>query len=395
MEANFTEDGNETDFDNATIHIETWNETDSDNVTSLETDLNETGGFAEQNDTDPYIYFEFNETGGEDLLVEQNNTLHDDATLNDTARVLILPEPLDELSNQTSVNDPRKLVVPSEELPLDELNQTGFASEELEELQNQTDFSDTRDLVEPVSSEELALDELNNQTHFSDRGDASEELLLDELNQTDFGDSRALASASEEMLLDELNNTQDAFGIASEELLVDELNNTHTPNLVVPRGDAFGVASEELLLDELDNHTDVRDGFNDTLRLPTLPDESNSSSVSFKAGDTVTLNDTSGLMMGSEEMFEGASEEIFGLNETETVASNETDFAFPPKKQQLCFDVPAAPKKQTEVVCSSKASSPIPLPRAWMLMNNLNPDTDLCKTWKPAVGSKSIGCVNT
>jgi len=78
--------------------------------------------------------------------------------------------------------------------------------------------------------------------------------------------------------------------------------------------------------------------------------------------------------------------------ESDSGIMNETAFQFVPT---LCFDVPIVPKNQTEVVCSSKTSTPVPLPRAWVIMNNLNPDAaDPCKTWKPAVGSRSISCVN-
>lgn len=60
----------------------------------------------------------------------------------------------------------------------------------------------------------------------------------------------------------------------------------------------------------------------------------------------------------------------------------------------VCFNAFAPSGPRVERACSSKASTPPPLPRSWMLMNRLNPDNaDTCKLFKPATGTKSIDCI--
>jgi len=116
-------------------------------------------------------------------------------------------------------------------------------------------------------------------------------------------------------------------------------------------------------------------------------------STTFREMPIVPLDNKTGLsgLEGSQEIAsqEGISEEDRDLAWMQEEDMNKT------KKLSFCFDVPSVPKNISEVVCSSRASTLIPLPRAWLLLNNLNPDAaDACKTWKPAVGFKSVECIN-
>jgi len=182
-------------------------------------------------------------------------------------------------------------------------------------------------------------------------------------------------------LHDDSQSPETGSNIAFRQVAVNNNNSASTP-LIIPLDNEFNntesqedfASSQEsqptpvvIPLDNDFNNTASQEDFNDT-----QADNLN----------VVALNDTQ-----ANADFEASSSE-------ESSESSEEAFVAPKAKKQ-CFDVPAAPKNKTEILCSSKASTPVALPRAWLLMNNLNPDVGPpCKTWKPAVGTKSISCVN-
>jgi hypothetical protein len=174
------------------------------------------------------------------------------------------------------------------------------------------------------------------------------------------------------------NNSESDELSSSEEADLSELNNTLQADALSEETDGFQWRG-------VNNSNSSSFGSNgSTLLIVPLESEFNTTEQeSQEALETANLNIVNLIATQSQE---GSSEEDMSWIESSSEESR------PPK---LCFNVPLAPKNRTEVVCSSKASTPPALPRAWLLMNNLNPDTPAaCATWKPAVGSKSIGCVN-
>jgi len=261
--------------------------------------------------------------------------------------------------------------------------------------------------VKTASSNETDTDTNSTNTTETDSDETSSERdsteSVEESNSTD--------TAGDEPLIEENNtlsndaNSPETDSNETDNLHVVSLDNNTTSDLSSSEADLNDTTSSSENSDssQLNNTSEeANDINNDTLRI-------------------VDLNET-----GSGELedvsSEGVSEEGLASEEGNETTTNATGMMTPPstgnatssgnattstgnattsgnattaQKHQLCFDVPAAPKNRTDVACSSKKSTPIALPRAWMLMNNLNPDTaDVCKSWKPAVGSKSVGCVN-
>jgi len=135
----------------------------------------------------------------------------------------------------------------------------------------------------------------------------------------------------------------------------------------------------------------------------TLHDDSQSpeSNFAFRQvslnNDTQLITPTPAIISLDDDFNNTASQESQEdvLNDVESSEEGSAEAFVAPKRKKQCFDVPAAPKNKTEILCSSKKSTPVALPRAWLLMNNLDPDAGPpCKNWKPATGTRSISCVN-
>jgi len=96
----------------------------------------------------------------------------------------------------------------------------------------------------------------------------------------------------------------------------------------------------------------------------------------------------------SESSEEGSSETVVTTTITNvtnvTIVQKQLILSPPPA---VCF-VSYASTQRMETACSSQASSPAPLPRDWLLMNNLNPDNaNVCNLFVPANGTVTSNCV--
>jgi len=79
--------------------------------------------------------------------------------------------------------------------------------------------------------------------------------------------------------------------------------------------------------------------------------------------------------------------------------SEELPIQLPPalpifNSSRVCFDAFAPSGPRAETACSSGRSTPPPIPREWLLMNNLKPENaNTCSLFRPATGSAAFDCV--
>jgi len=277
---------------------------------------------------------------GNNSAVPQGHDLNDTeaGSLNDTSRVSTIP-----LDNEFNNSDTAS-----------GLNTSRFSTIDNEFNNSETEFNNS----DAEFNNSQPVSEVNNTR------------IHNEFNNSEFNNSEAASQTSRNS---EFNNSEALSNVnATSGFSSNEFNNSNEFN-------SSGSQESDFLQES--NFTQNETAGGDDLHIVTLNETQPSPSGG--SGEFVS---------SSEEGLNGASQEGLGNSANESAVGGNATL---PKKQQLCFDVPAAPRNRTAVVCSSKASTPLALPRAWLLMNNLNPDAgDACKSWTPAVGSKSVGCVN-